>query len=113
MREEFEFFSVEDLPWVGDPAAEGVEERVLSRADDEVTLTRISRWRAGLDTSKSGVIRHEFHEEVHLLSGELTDLTLDQTFGPGYNASRRPGMPHGPYRTATGCTMFEVRTQAG
>lgn len=110
MRDELEFFPVEALVWEPDPHAPGVDERVLSRGDDDLTLTRVARWRPGLDTSASGVIRHEFHEEVYLLAGELTDVTLGATFGPGHYASRRPGMPHGPYRTDRGCTMLEIRT---
>jgi hypothetical protein len=46
---------------------------------------------------------------VYLLEGELTDLTLGRTFRAGHYASRRPGMPHGPYRTPAGCTMLEIR----
>jgi hypothetical protein len=46
---------------------------------------------------------------VYLLDGELTDLTLGRTFRAGSYASRRPGMPHGPYRTPSGCTMLEIR----
>jgi hypothetical protein len=107
MREEFEFFRVDDLPWQRDGA---VEQRVLSRGEDGVTLTRIARWPAGHDTSAGGVVRHQFHEEVYLLEGSLTDLSLAQTFGPGWYASRRPGMPHGPYRTDDGCVMLEIRT---
>lgn len=112
MRDEHEFFPVEGLAWVDDPAAPGVREKVLSRGTDGVTLTRLARWEPGLDTSASGVIRHSYHEEVYLLDGELTDLTLGTTFGAGHYASRRPGMPHGPYRTAIGATMLEIRTPA-
>ena len=108
MLQQFEFFDVAGLAW--EPAGDGVQQRVLSRSPDGVTLTRITRWRAGLDTSATGVIRHEFHEQVLILEGDLTDLTLARTFGPGHYASRRPGMPHGPYRTTSGCTMFEIRT---
>jgi hypothetical protein len=107
MRDEREFFSVDDLPWESDGA---IEQRVLSRSDDGVTLTRLARWPSGHDTSAAGVIRHQYHEEVLLLEGELTDLTLGQTFRAGAYASRRPGMPHGPYVTETGCLMLEVRT---
>jgi hypothetical protein len=110
MREQFEFFPVDDLPWTPDPQAPGVDERVPSRVDDGVGLTRITRWRPGLDTSAADVTTHDFHEEVHILDGELTDLTLGRTFGPGQYALRRPGVPHGPYRTGPGCVMFEVRT---
>jgi hypothetical protein len=107
MRDEHEFFPVEQVPWEADG---GIEQRVLSRGEDGVTLTRQTRWPAGHDTTGGGVIRHQFHEEVFLLDGDLTDLTLGRTFGPGDYASRRPGMPHGPYRTESGCLMLEIRT---
>jgi hypothetical protein len=84
-------------------------ERVLSRGPDERTLTRIARWDPGTDTSASGVIRHDYYEEVFLLEGELHDVTLETTFSVGHYAARPPGMPHGPYRTETGCTMLEIR----
>ncbi|MFI6099722.1 cupin domain-containing protein [Lentzea sp. NPDC051213] len=106
MREEHEFFPVDSVEWR--PAAPGVTERVLSRDPDTSTLTRIARWAPGLETSE--VIRHDYHEEVYLLEGDLTDLTLGQTFHAGHFASRRPGMPHGPYRTDSGCVMLEIRT---
>lgn len=109
MREEHEFFPVEAIDWR--PADPGVTERVLSRDPDTSTLTRIARWEPGLETH--GVIRHDYHEEVYLLEGDLTDLTLGTTFRAGDFASRRPGMPHGPYRTDEGCTMLEIRTAPG
>ena len=107
MRDELEFFPVDQLPWEPDGA---IEQRVLSRGEDGVTLTRQARWPAGHDTTAGGVIRHQYHEEIYLLEGELTDLTLGRTFGPGDYASRQPGMPHGPYRTESGCVMLEIRT---
>lgn len=109
MREEHEFFPVGAIDWR--PADEGIAERVLSRDPDTSTLTRIARWEPGLETS--GVIRHDYHEEVYLLEGDLTDLTLGRTFRAGDFASRRPGTPHGPYRTDKGCTMLEIRTAPG
>ena len=107
MRDEMELFEVENLPWQPDGA---IQAKVLSRGSDGVTLTRLAWWPAGLDTSQDGVIRHSYHEEVYLLEGYLTDLTLGQTFGPGCYTSRRPGMPHGPYRTDAGCVLLEIRT---
>jgi hypothetical protein len=88
-----------------------VSERVLSAdpGSDGAELTRLARWEPGLDTSAAGVIRHPYCEEVYLLEGELEDLTLGQTFTAGHYASRPPGMPHGPYRTRTGCVMLEIR----
>ena len=107
MKDEREFFDVETVPWQPDPAAPGVSERVLSRENDGAVGTRIARWAPGTETT--GVIRHDYFEEVLLLEGSLHDITLDQTFGAGYFASRRPGMPHGPYRTVDGCTLLELR----
>jgi hypothetical protein len=107
VKEEHEFYEPGDWTPTDQP---GVDEKVLARdADDPAVLTRLARWAPGLDTSAAGVITHEYVEEVYLLSGSLEDLTLGVSFGPGHFASRRPGMPHGPYRTATGCTMLETR----
>ena len=109
MKEELEFIAAESLRWQLGPVA-GTEEKVLSRdpGDPEI-LTRLVRWQPGLDTTAAGVITHEWVEEVYLLDGELIDLTLERTFPAGHYASRQPQMPHGPYRTPTGCTMLEIR----
>ena len=105
MKEEREFFATGELAWAD--AGNGIAERVLSHAPDG-TLTRLARWAPGT-TSGEEIIRHDYVEEVYLLEGELTDLTLRQTFHPGDYACRPPGMPHGPYRTEAGCTMLEIR----
>jgi len=109
MKDEKEFFATGELAWV-DTAADGISERVLSR-DPDGTLTRLARWAPGTSSGEE-IIRHEYVEEVYLLEGELTDLTLEQTFRPGDYACRPPGMPHGPYRTGTGCIMLEIRYSA-
>ncbi len=109
MKRQLEFFAADTMGWreAGPP---GTEEKVLSQdADDPAVLTRLVRWEPGLDTSAAGVITHDYVEEVYLLDGELTDLTLGRTFRAGSYASRPPGMPHGPYRTPAGCTMLEIR----
>jgi hypothetical protein len=108
MKQEREFFDTTALDWQPVVGSPGVSERVLSRADD-VILTRLARWDAGLDTTPAGVIRHDYIEEVYLLDGELTDLTLVTTFRAGEYACRPVGMPHGPYRTDHGCLMLEIR----
>ena len=108
MKQEREFFDTAAIGWSEVPGSPGVLERVLSRAED-VILTRLARWEPGLDTTPAGVIRHDYVEEVYLLEGELTDLTLGRTFIAGEYACRPVGMPHGPYRTETGCLMLETR----
>jgi hypothetical protein len=112
MKRQSEFAATGAMAWQ-QAAAPGTEERVLAQdAGDPAVLTRLVRWAPGLDTSEAGVITHDYVEEVYLLDGELTDLTLGQTFRAGAYASRQPGMPHGPYRTAAGCTMLEIRYRA-
>ncbi len=108
MKHEREFFSADRLPWTD--AGAGIAERILSQDPGDGMLTRLARWAPG--TTAPDVIRHEYVEEVYLLEGELTDLTLGQTFGPGDYACRPPGMPHGPYVTTSGCTMLEIRYSA-
>jgi len=107
VKDEREFFPTGQLPW---KVADGIEQRVLSAAPDG-TLTRLARWPAGT-TSGTEVIRHEYVEEVYLLEGSLTDLTLEQTFRAGDYACRPPGMPHGPYTTTDGCLLLETRYSA-
>lgn len=111
MKDEHEFFAAADIDCVAAQGSPGVSERVLAAdaAAGGAELTRLARWEAGLDTSAAGVIRHGYYEEVYLLEGELEDLTLGKTFTCGHFASRPPGMPHGPYRTRTGCLMLEIR----
>lgn len=110
MKEEHEFFRAASVPWTDD--GPGTTQRVLSRDTGDGTLTRLARWAPGT-VSGDQVITHEYVEEVYLLEGSLTDLTLGQTFSSGDYACRRPGMPHGPYRTDDGCTMLEIRYSGG
>jgi hypothetical protein len=106
VKAEHEFFPVTDVPWTnGGP---GITQRVLSASATDDTLTRIARWAPGT-VSGSAVIEHDYFEEVYLLEGSLTDLTLGRTFASGAYAARRPGMPHGPYRTDEGATLLEIR----
>jgi hypothetical protein len=110
MKRQLEFFAADAMAW-REAQQPGTEEKVLSRdADDPAVLTRLVRWVPGLDTSGVGVITHDYVEEVYLLEGELTNLTLGRTFRAGHYASRRPGMPHGPYRTPAGCTCSKSGT---
>ena len=109
MKGEREFFPADGVPWQ-QSVQDGVAERVLSRdAEDPKILTRLARWEPGLDTTPTGVITHDYVEEVYILEGSLHDLTLDRTFHAGDFACRPPGMPHGPYRTEDGCVLLETR----
>lgn len=111
-KPEIEFTSVEEAPWEPVAGVPGQAERILAADAATGVVTRMLRFDPGCDTSHLGVLRHDFWEEVHILSGSLHDLTLDQVFGPGTYACRPPGMPHGPWHSPEGCVTFEVRYPA-
>lgn len=101
-------------PWVaGDPTAPGIWVQVLSEDPASGAYTGLQRYDPGVNTSPLGVRIHDYWEEVYILEGDLTDLTLGQTFMAGMYACRPPGMPHGPWRTTNGVMMLEVRYRLG
>jgi hypothetical protein len=109
-KPEFEFFPADRVPWT--PCAGSVStltERTLAQDSDQGVATRMLRFEAGTDTTPNGVQVHDFWEEVFIVEGAFTDLTLNQTFSAGEFACRPPGMPHGPWRSDAGCVTFEVR----
>lgn len=109
-KPEFEFFPVTEVAFT--PCAGAVPElteRVLAADPEQGVASRVLRFAPGTDTSPNGVLTHDFWEEVFILSGEITDLTLGRTFTAGMYACRPPGMPHGPWVSGPGCLTFEVR----
>lgn len=111
-KPELEFTAVQEVGWTPVEGVAGQSERILAADTHTGVGTRMLRFEPGTDTSALGVLRHDFWEEVYILSGELHDLTLDQIFGAGTYACRPPGMPHGPWRSEPGCVTFEVRYPA-
>jgi hypothetical protein len=83
----------------------GIWDRRLSHDPDTGDTTAFQRYEPGA-ASAPVVITHDFWEEVILLDGDLHDITAARTFTAGMYACRPPGMPHGPYRSETGCLMF-------
>ena len=109
-KPEFEFTptsSVEFTPCT--PHIEGLSEAVLARDDRNGCVTRILKFEPGTDTSPNGVLVHDFWEEVFIFEGSFVDQRLNRTFNTGDWATRPPGMKHGPWVSATGAKMFEVR----
>lgn len=108
-----EFTDVTDIDYTLCPGDNQlIKERIL--ATDPVTgiATRILRYEPGADSTEMGVQKHDFWEEVYIIDGSFTDLSLGQTFRAGQFACRPPGMPHGPWRTDVGVTTYEVRYPA-
>ena len=108
-KPEHEFFDITRVARQRVENVTGLHERILSRDPETGDYTRFIEFEPGCDTSAMGVQRHEFWEEVWIVSGSFRDLTLGQTFRAGMYACRPPGVPHGPWRTEEGCTTFEIR----
>ena len=84
---------------------------------DELTLsidpatgeyTRLTRFRPGADTTAFGGKRHDYPEEVFIVSGRLYDAAYDLWLETGHYSSRPPGEVHGPFRTDVGCVVLEL-----
>lgn len=109
-KPEHEFFPVEKIGYTicagNDPK---IKERILAEDPQTGVATRILRYEPGADSTPNGVQIHDFWEEVYILEGSFTDLTLGETFTAGMYACRPPGMAHGPWLSEEGVTTFEVR----
>jgi hypothetical protein len=70
------------------------------------------RFRPGARTTKPFV--HDYWEEVYIISGDLTagDGGKEETFTANAYACRPPGIPHGPFRSQTGCLLLETHYYA-
>ena len=112
-KPEYEFFPVKNIEFTrceGD--VDTLVERVLARDPEKGVASRILHLPPGTDTTPNGVQVHDFWEEVYIIEGSFTDLSLGETFTAGMYACRPPGMPHGPWRTDEGVLTFEVRYRA-
>jgi len=110
-KPELEFFDPEErLTWTPVPGVDGLSEKTLAGDDVTGSYTRLLKFDPGCDTSPMGLQRHEFWEEIWIVSGAIHDLGMDRTFSAGMYACRPPGMPHGPWIAPDGCVTFEVRT---
>ena len=100
-------------PPFGYPA--GVEQKILAGQLDEPrrrgTRSRLLRFAAGVFTTQPVV--HAYWEEVYVVSGDLivgNDENGEggERFGPHSYACRPPGVRHGPFKSMTGCVLFEI-----
>ena len=99
----------------GYPPNAAVKEKILASDIDEVkksgSRTRLLRFEAGAFSTKPFV--HDHWEEVYLVSGNLTVGNDENGVGgeefaaPTY-ACRPPGVWHGPFKSETGCLLYEI-----
>jgi hypothetical protein len=93
----------------------GIQQKVLASDLDEMrkmgSRTRLLRFEPGVFTTKPFV--HDHWEEVYLISGDLTVGNDErgeggEKFPADTYACRPPGAPHGPFKSDTGCMLFEI-----
>jgi hypothetical protein len=99
----------------GYPPGAAVKEKILASDIDEVnksgSRTRLLRFEAGAFSTKPFV--HDHWEEVYLVSGNLTvgndenGVGGEEFVAPTY-ACRPPGVWHGPFKSETGCLLYEI-----
>ena len=94
---------------------EGIEQKILAGELDETgksgNRTRLLRFGPGVFTTAP--FRHDYWEEVYLLSGDLIVGNDDQgeggvAYAPHTYACRPPGVDHGPFKSEEGCLLLEI-----
>lgn len=92
----------------------GLEAKILSGNFDEAnkrgSRTRLMRFQPGACSTESLV--HEFWEEVYVVSGDLYGIGEEgraaERFPQHAYTCRPPGIPHGPFKSETGCILLEI-----
>ena len=93
----------------------GIKQKILASDIDEAakrgSRTRLLKFDPGTHTTEPFV--HDHWEEVFLLEGDL--IVGNDAQGEGGEkfvaktyACRPPGAPHGPFKSETGCVLFEI-----
>ncbi|HIF08405.1 MAG TPA: cupin [Sneathiellales bacterium] len=98
---------------VGYPA--GITQKILTSNIDEENKTgfrtRLLRFEPGVFTTEPFV--HDHWEEVYLYEGDLivgndADGNGGEKFTGNTYACRPPGAFHGPFKSESGCVMYEI-----
>lgn len=93
----------------------GIKQKILASDIDEENKTgsrsRLLKFDSGTFTTAPFV--HDHWEEVFLVSGDLTvgndaEGNGGENFANGTYACRPPGVHHGPFKSETGCVLFEI-----
>lgn len=94
--------------WIAVAGSEGMMAQLTLAIDDATgDYTRLTRFRAGSDTSTIGSQKHDYPEEIYIISGRLYDQAFDLLLEAGHYASRPPGEVHGPFIAETDCLVLE------
>ncbi len=112
-----EFHNVEsEEGWETPPGyPAGITQKILASDLDEDkkmgSRTRLLKFTPGTYTTAPFV--HDHWEEVYLLEGDLIvgndkDGNGGEAFTGSTYACRPPGAAHGPFKSDTGCVLFEI-----
>ncbi|GIC79058.1 cupin domain-containing protein [Moritella sp. F3] len=85
-----------------------LEQLTLSMDDATGDYTRLTRFKAGADTSAFGSKYHDYPEEIFIISGRLFDVAFGVLLEAGDFASRPPGEVHGPFICEQECLVLEI-----
>ena len=85
-----------------------LEQLTLSMDDVTGDYTRLTRFKAGADTSMFGGKAHDYPEERYIVSGRLFDVAFDVWLEAGDYASRPPREVHGPFICEQECLVLEI-----
>lgn len=105
-----EFVSIDmEKGWEKPPGyPAGIEQKILASDLDEEkktgSRTRLLRFAPGAYTTQPFV--HNHWEEVFVISGDL--IVNERPCGPHTYACRPPQTAHGPFKSKTGCLLFEL-----
>jgi hypothetical protein len=94
--------------WEVLPETEGLMEQLTLAINPKTgDYTRLTRFKAGANTTAAGPKVHDYPEEVFVISGRLYDAAFDLWLEAGHYASRPPGEVHGPFIAETDCVVLE------
>ncbi|MDB9527746.1 cupin domain-containing protein [Oscillatoria sp. CS-180] len=94
--------------WSAIADTNGMIEQITLAVDEKTgDYTRLTRFKAGADTTAIGPQVHHYPEEIFIVSGQLYDQAFDRWLEPGDYASRPPGEVHGPFQAKTDCIVLE------
>lgn len=116
-KEHKEFHAIDmESGWETPPGyPAGIQQKILAGYLDETNKrgnrSRLLRFEPGVFTTAP--FEHDYYEEVYLVSGDLivgNDASGNggEAFQPNTYACRPPGTPHGPFKSETGCLLFEI-----
>ncbi|MEE8587937.1 MAG: hypothetical protein V3S80_01175 [Sulfurimonadaceae bacterium] len=94
--------------WEVIEGTDGLVEFYTLAMDEKGDYTRLTRFKAGADTSAFGAISHLYPEEVMIISGRMYDASVDRWLEIGDYASRPPHELHGPFKTDVDCVVLEM-----